>query len=350
MLLLLLLLRGGVNKQVRQLALRWRLPSAKRPDSQGLCFLGPLAVRSFLGHLLGQEEGPVLHFPSGAVVGRHKGLWSFTAGQQKGVVPLLDPLLCRRCRGATGSAPTLSGPWSVLGKMPEANALFVVSREEERAAEEVVRLFSAKARELCVELRRSREGFHNELEDLLLHAAANGDQRALLAVKIRQLRTHLLIDSIQWIAGEPPLEFVASAATQKVPYGTNDAEAATAAAAAAAVVSAARRDAAVHSKTISDRGRLGPTSGLINAEPELIVQVRHSSGFDGVAKHRFDILRVSGGKGAPMTAELLLREPDVGLAPGQVAAFYRGDECLGAGRISPFQGRSLLRAVIEAIK
>ncbi|KAL8428806.1 hypothetical protein ACSSS7_006991 [Eimeria intestinalis] len=337
---------GPLTKaQVRELALRWHLPAAQRPDSQGLCFLGPLPVAPFLMHLLGTKGGPVLHFPSGAPVGRHRGLWGFTAGQQRGVVPLLDPLLCRRCRGATGGPPTLSGPWSVLGKLPEADALFVVSREEEAAAEETVKALAAAADTQTYE----RLGFG------LFRSAARGDQAALLALKLRQLRTHLRVENIHWISGLPPRELSVSHAPQQPLYGL-DPEAAAAAAATAAATAAVQGAAILSGMPSGEKS--GGTSlerrqrcPLAGAQEELVVQVRHSAAFVGVSKHKFKILWVSGENpqhpGVTQAAELLLQEPDVGLAPGQVAAFYRGDECLGAGQISVLQGASLLREALQ---
>lgn len=331
--LLLLLLWGLRPLQVRQMALRWGLPSARRPDSQGLCFLGPLAVGTFLTHLLGQMEGPVLHFPSGVPVGKHKGLWEFTAGQQKGVVPVLDQSLCRRCRGARGAPPNLSGPWSVVGKAPEANALFVVSRDEEAAAE-------ARVKALAAPTGKSFQ----QLGGPLLDAAARGDPAALLALKLRQLRTHLRVDTIRWIGGVPPPEFTdAATREQQRDYRPECA----ASAAATAAVAAAQQGLEI----LSGRPVKGASGGVPNAEGELMVQVRHSAAFDGIAKHKFKVLWASaetpGVPGVTGGAELLLKEPDVGLAPGQVAAFYRGDECLGSGHISAIQGLSLLREALE---
>ncbi|KAL8273031.1 hypothetical protein Esti_003084 [Eimeria stiedai] len=345
----LLLPVGPLTKaQVRQLALRWRLPSAQRPDSQGLCFLGPLPVAPFLMHLLGTKGGPVLHFPSGAPVGRHEGLWSFTAGQQRGVVPLLDPRLCRRCRGVTGGPPTLSGPWSVLGKLPEANALFVVSREEEAAAEEAVKALAAAANNAQTRERLGQD---------LLRAAARGEQGTLLALKLRQLRTHLMVENIRWISGVPPRELTVSHAGQQAVYGLDPERAFRETAAAAAAATAAVQGGAILSGMPSGEkpgrtrvvGRQRPS--LPGAEKELVVQVRHGAAFVGVSKHKFKPLWISGENprdpGTTQAAELLLEEPDVGLAPGQVAAFYRGDECLGAGQISVLQGASLLREAMQ---
>lgn len=291
----------------------------------------------FLSHLLGKSEGPVVHFPSGHLIGRHEGLWGFTAGQQKGVVPLLDPRLCRRCRAAPGGPPTLSGPWSVVGKLPEANALFVVSKEEEAAAEHALRT-----------LALASKGYGEGIGDALLKAAEAGDFGALLGLKLRQLRTHLRVDNIKWIAGPPPPEFSSSKAALEGP--AEDCSGASSAGADAAAAAALQGASILSGK---------PPTRALNAPPSkteggLLVQVRHSAAFDGVSKHRFTVLRAtratSGAqKEAKVTteAELLLEEPDVGLAPGQVAAFYRGEECLGAGQISPLQGLSLLNEALE---
>ncbi|CDJ32292.1 tRNA methyltransferase domain-containing protein, putative [Eimeria mitis] len=265
-------------------------------------------------------------------------------GQQKGVLPLLDPRLCRRCRGAAGGPPTLSGPWSVVGKVPEANALFVVSKEEERAAEDCVRTLVSDA----VDSHKCHDG--------LLEAAAKVDRRALLALKLRQLRTCLRVDNIRWLRGETPPEFAASMAAQGTSFRS---EGSVAAAVAANAVAAAKE---------GDPVLVGnPPNGALKKDANenfgLIVQVRHSAGFHGVAKHRFKVLWSSKGPSHDLSgrlsgnssqfsashedAELLLEEPDVGLAPGQIAAFYRGDECIGSARISALQGLPVLKGILE---
>ncbi|CDI86594.1 tRNA methyltransferase domain-containing protein, putative [Eimeria praecox] len=330
-----------LKSQVRKLAADWHLPSSQRPDSQGLCFLGPLPVGQFLMHLLGEKEGPIFHFPSGALVGRHKGLWAFTAGQQKGVLPLLDPRLCRRCVGAGGVPPTLSGPWSVVGKVPEANALFVVSKEEERAAEDCVRILATEARDSP----KCSGG-------PLLEAATKTDRRALLALALRQLRTCLRVDNVRWFKGEAPPEFAASAAAHGTPFRSDGS---IVAAVAASMVAAAREGAPVLVAKPANDTLIKDTNEGVG----LVVQVRHSAGFHGVAKHKFKVLwasegpsqeRLSGSSSCfsvPHEAELLLEEPDIGLAPGQIAAFYRGEECVGSARISPLQGLPVLKGILD---
>lgn len=72
--------------EIRQLAGRFALPVAHRPDSQDLCFLGKDDYRQFLlrnapGSIL---PGPILK-PSGEKIGEHQGLSFYTIGQRKGL-------------------------------------------------------------------------------------------------------------------------------------------------------------------------------------------------------------------------------------------------------------------------
>mmetsp|Transcript_46989 Transcript_46989/g.110659 ORF Transcript_46989/g.110659 Transcript_46989/m.110659 type:complete len:88 (-) Transcript_46989:4-267(-) len=71
--------------QVRELAAEFDLPTQKRKDSQGICFLGKLRFEDFVGHHLGEQPGPVIDFHSGKEIGEHKGLWYHTIGQRKGL-------------------------------------------------------------------------------------------------------------------------------------------------------------------------------------------------------------------------------------------------------------------------
>jgi tRNA-specific 2-thiouridylase len=104
---------GDLTKaQVRRQAERFSLPTAARPESQDLCFLGDLDYRTFLRiHAPGSTSpGPILD-PSGTVIGGHGGLANFTIGQRKGL-------------GLSSSAPLY-----VLEKRPETNSLVVGPRE-----------------------------------------------------------------------------------------------------------------------------------------------------------------------------------------------------------------------------
>lgn len=75
---------GHLQKsEVRVLADKLGLPNAKRPDSQGLCFLGDISLDDMLQHELGLTPGSVLD-ENGEVVGTHRGAALYTQGQRHG--------------------------------------------------------------------------------------------------------------------------------------------------------------------------------------------------------------------------------------------------------------------------
>jgi tRNA (5-methylaminomethyl-2-thiouridylate)-methyltransferase len=94
-----------MKQEVRTIAEQAGLPSAKRQDSQGICFLGKVNYNDFIRRYLGEKEGPIVEFETGKVLGRHKGYWFHTVGQRKGL-------------GLSG------GPWYVIKKDIEANIVW----------------------------------------------------------------------------------------------------------------------------------------------------------------------------------------------------------------------------------
>ena len=98
---------GGLMKQeVREIASRAGLPSARRKDSQGICFLGKINYNDFVRRFLGEKEGAVIEFETGKKMGTHRGYWFHTIGQRKGV-------------GLGG------GPWFVVKKDIQDNIIYV---------------------------------------------------------------------------------------------------------------------------------------------------------------------------------------------------------------------------------
>jgi tRNA-uridine 2-sulfurtransferase len=69
--------------EVRALATKLGLPNAERPDSQGLCFLGPVSVQDMLQRELSLIPGDVLN-DEGEVIGTHEGVQAYTLGQRHG--------------------------------------------------------------------------------------------------------------------------------------------------------------------------------------------------------------------------------------------------------------------------
>ena len=95
-----------MKEEVREIALKAGLPSARRKDSQGICFLGKINYNDFLRKFMGEKEGRVIDIETGKVVGTHRGYWFHTIGQRKGL-------------GLGG------GPWFVVKKNIKKNIIFV---------------------------------------------------------------------------------------------------------------------------------------------------------------------------------------------------------------------------------
>jgi tRNA-uridine 2-sulfurtransferase len=68
------------KEQVRAEAEKRQLVSAKRPDSQGICFIGEVSVSKFLEERIEKKQGDILL--NGKVVGTHRGVWFYTVGQR----------------------------------------------------------------------------------------------------------------------------------------------------------------------------------------------------------------------------------------------------------------------------
>jgi tRNA (5-methylaminomethyl-2-thiouridylate)-methyltransferase len=98
---------GNMEKgEVRKLAEKLKLPSAGRPDSQGICFLGKINYNEFIKRYAGEKEGDIVELETGKILGRHKGFWFHTIGQRKGL-------------GLS------QGPWFVVNKDIPENIIYV---------------------------------------------------------------------------------------------------------------------------------------------------------------------------------------------------------------------------------
>ena len=95
-----------LKSQVRQIAEEAHLLSARRKDSQGICFLGKVNYNEFIQRALGEREGLIIERETGKVLGKHRGYWFHTIGQRKGL-------------GLSG------GPWFVVKKNIRRNILLV---------------------------------------------------------------------------------------------------------------------------------------------------------------------------------------------------------------------------------
>ena len=101
-----------LKSEVRALARSFELPTATKPDSQGICFVGKLDFHEFLRKKIPATPGDIVT-PEGAIVGRHDGLDAYTIGQRQGTMVSKD-----------GRA------WYVAGKDRLENRLIVVPDRE----------------------------------------------------------------------------------------------------------------------------------------------------------------------------------------------------------------------------
>ncbi len=72
-----------LKSNVRKEAEKNNLPTFKKADSQGICFLGHIDIQDFLSHYIALEKGNV-YDESGTVIGEHDGALIYTLGQRHG--------------------------------------------------------------------------------------------------------------------------------------------------------------------------------------------------------------------------------------------------------------------------
>ncbi len=117
-------LAGLEKSEVRAIAEREKLSTARKKDSTGICFIGERNFRKFLQGYLPSRKGKILTL-EGEEVGEHIGLMYYTLGQRRG----LD----------LGGRRGEEGRWFVVKKDLKRNLLYVSHGDE-------TPLFSARCR------------------------------------------------------------------------------------------------------------------------------------------------------------------------------------------------------------
>lgn len=100
-----------LKSEVREIAKKYNLPSFRKPDSQGLCFVGKIHFGEFLAKYLPEKPGPIFD-SDGKALALHRGVQFYTLGQREGLSL------------ATGS------PMYVAQKNRESNALILAKGRE----------------------------------------------------------------------------------------------------------------------------------------------------------------------------------------------------------------------------
>ncbi|MEE3157761.1 MAG: tRNA 2-thiouridine(34) synthase MnmA [Pseudomonadota bacterium] len=103
---------GELEKpEVRKIAERYELATARKKDSTGICFIGERRFSDFLKQYLPAQPGDI-ETTDGTVIGRHVGLMYHTIGQREGL-------------GIGGLQGASDDPWYVLKKDLTRNVLVV---------------------------------------------------------------------------------------------------------------------------------------------------------------------------------------------------------------------------------
>lgn len=71
------------KKEVRELAKQFALPVSSKKDSQGLCFVGTVDIKTLLKEYISEKQGDVLN-EQGEVIGYHPGVMFYTIGERHG--------------------------------------------------------------------------------------------------------------------------------------------------------------------------------------------------------------------------------------------------------------------------
>ena len=71
--------------EVRKIATKYGLVTAKKKDSTGICFIGERNFTKFLKNYLPNQSGKIVDIETKEVLGNHNGLMYYTIGQRKGL-------------------------------------------------------------------------------------------------------------------------------------------------------------------------------------------------------------------------------------------------------------------------
>lgn len=76
---------GDIEKtEVRRIAKNASLPNFDKKDSQGICFVGAVDLKSFLAEKLPKKLGVIVN-ENGVAIGKHEGVHFYTEGQREGL-------------------------------------------------------------------------------------------------------------------------------------------------------------------------------------------------------------------------------------------------------------------------
>jgi tRNA-specific 2-thiouridylase len=76
---------GDLTKpEVRQLAKKFKLATADKKESMGICFVGKVGIKDFLKQYISEKPGPIINQKQ-EIIGQHDGATFYTIGQRHGL-------------------------------------------------------------------------------------------------------------------------------------------------------------------------------------------------------------------------------------------------------------------------
>lgn len=115
-----------LKSEVREIARKAGVPTADKKDSQGICFLGDVALADFVARHIPERPGDIVTV-DGVRVGEHRGAHLYTVGQRHG----LDIGAAQRALGRKGA--TISKPFYVAGTDIKKNLVMVAEGDDHPA-------------------------------------------------------------------------------------------------------------------------------------------------------------------------------------------------------------------------
>ncbi len=77
---------GNYTKnEVRELAKKFELPTENKAESMGICFIGEVPMKEFLGSEIKSKPGNIIKSNTKELLGKHQGLPFYTIGQRHGL-------------------------------------------------------------------------------------------------------------------------------------------------------------------------------------------------------------------------------------------------------------------------
>lgn len=156
---------GDLQKdKVRQIASEAGLVNADRKDSQGICFIGKIDLKTFLQQKIKAKKGDIVD-TSGNVLGQHQGVWYYTIGQRKGL-----------------DLP--NGPWFVASKDIENNKLIVAKEGDKELYKNSVQISNlhwlAKEHKLPLKAK-AQIRYRQEAQDVIISSSEVEKSKGFLA-------------------------------------------------------------------------------------------------------------------------------------------------------------------------